>query len=383
MNELLSRIELAIKHLSTLDTLFTDKSSYTFPKEKDDYELYKYNKDELIKEFNVIGAFDEIYSQKNRQMKLADIFEYIFLGRCFYAMGTRRSKISNKEKFLKGLLHFINLLMCYESITVNVERRNKFLDKLTTIIPSIAKEENYKSLRKHKGSIGLPSKDPKLKSLNDYFDEFLPKTAGGLWHELIVYCFLLRNNLGYILPLLLHQKIYSKTDHLVPPDYLIITKDRQIFGIEVGSKKEIQSGSFSLKTAIPTATIDTINSRSSDRCPICKNWINFCPYVIDKYSNFEESISDVEVRCLLKCKLYSEKQIVNGECIYSKFSRKETKKLIHTKHKFADGKHYHYKCVLNNISKKERTELIKAKDEIAIKTHLPYYQGLENLMTNE
>ena len=41
MNELLNKIELAIKHLKTLDTLFTEKASNVFPKEKDDYELYK------------------------------------------------------------------------------------------------------------------------------------------------------------------------------------------------------------------------------------------------------------------------------------------------------------------------------------------------------
>jgi len=379
MNELLNKIELAIKHLKTLDTLFTEKASYVFPKEKDDYELYKYNKDELIKEFNLISAFEEVYSKKNRQMKLADIFEYIFLGRCFYAMGTKKSDASKKEKFLKGLLHFINLLMCYESITINVERRNKFLDKLVENIPSILNEENYKILRNYKGTVGLPSKDPNLKKLNDYFDELLPKTAGGLWHELIVYCFLLRNNLGYILPLLLHQKIYSRNDHLVPPDYLIITKDKRIYGIEVGSKKEIQSGSFSLKTAIPTATIDTINSRSSDRCPICKNWINFCPYVIEKYSNFKDNITDIEIRCLLKCDLFNENEIVNGICIYSKYQRKQAKKLVHTQHDYSDGKHYHYKCVLNEVSKEKKNQIIQAKDEIAIKTHMPYYQGLENL----
>ena len=108
----------------------------------------------------------------------------------------------------------------------------------------------------------------------------------------------LRNDIGYIVPLLLNQRLLGKNDNLVPPDFLIISHDKRIYGVEVGRKKEIQSGSFSLKTAIPTASIDTENSRSSDRCPICKRWIPFCDFVINNYSNFDFKIEKIESRCL-------------------------------------------------------------------------------------
>jgi hypothetical protein len=192
----------------------------------------------------------------------------------------------------------------------------------------------------------------------------------------------LRHNLGYVLPLLLHQKIYSKTDHLVPPDFLVITKDKRTFGIEVGRKKEIQSGSFSLKTAIPTASVDTENSRNSDRCPICQKWILFCPVVISKFSDFSSDISRTELKCLNSCTIFSRDEIVNGECPYSKYSRNGTQQ-AHTHHDYSDGKHYHYQCVLENVAEDKKEEIIEAEDVTAIKTHHPHYSGLESLVVNE
>ena len=91
-----------------------------------------------------------------------------------------------------------------------------------------------------------------------------------------MYVFLIRTDIGYVIPLLLSQRLIGRKGSLIPPDFLVITYDKNLYGIEVGIKKEIQSGSFSLQSNIPTATIDTINSRSSDRCPICKRWIPFC-----------------------------------------------------------------------------------------------------------
>lgn len=147
--------------------------------------------------------------------------------------------------------------------------------------------------------------------------------------------------------------------------------------------KEKQSGTFSLQTAIPTATIDTINSRTSDRCPICKKWIQFCPWVIDKYSNLDEVISKVEVRCLEQCDRFKKEEIIEGKCPHTKFSRKETKTGEHTKHPYADGKHYHYQCVLGAVSPDVKSLIFHAYDSIALKTHFPYYAGLEGLKAKE
>ena len=151
-------------------------------------------------------------------------------------------------------------------------------------------------------------------------------------------------------------------------------------GVSVGTKKEIQSGSFSLQTAIPTATIDTINSRSSDRCPICKRWIPFCDFVIRNYSDLDKEIIKAEIRCLEECNVYSKEEIAAGKCTYTKYSRNKAQSLEHTQHKYANGLHYHYNCVLKNISAGVKNKTIKANDTVALKTHYPYYSGLEELM---
>jgi hypothetical protein len=189
-------------------------------------------------------VFGQLYNQKDRTDDFSRPFEYILLGRGFYAIGTKKKNISNKQQFVKGILHFTNLLMCYESITVNTDRRNLLLDYLTGKISSIKNESGYTELRNYIGSVGMPESKAS-KTINSYFDKLLPKTAGGLWHELIVYIFIIRYNLGFILPLLLHQKIYSKDDHLVPPDFLLLTKIKEYMVLKLGIKKEIQSGSFS------------------------------------------------------------------------------------------------------------------------------------------
>jgi hypothetical protein len=378
MNQFFEKLELSVKHLKALNDFFANSENYQIPEEQDDLNIYQSNLTALVNDFSGINVFDQLYNQKERQMILADLFEYILLGRGFYAIGTRRQNISNKQDFIKGILHFTNLLMCFESITVNTARRNLLLDFLAERINSIGEENGFRELRNYADEVGMPDSG-ESKAISSYFDKLLPKTAGGLWHELLVYIFVIRNNIGFILPLLLHQKIYSKDDHLVPPDFLILTKDKRVYGIEVGIKKEIQSGSFSLKTAIPTATIDTINSRNSDRCPICKKWINFCPYVIEKFADFNSDISKVEVRCLTECNKYTREDILTGTCKYSKYSRNRAATLEHTHHNYSDNKHYHYSCVLSNVSEEKKNEIIGAQDTVAIKTHIPYYSGLEEL----
>jgi len=378
MKQFFKKLELSVKHLKALNDFFANAKNYQIPEEQDDLNIYQSNLAALVNDFSGINVFEQLYNQKDRQMILADLFEYILLGRGFYAIGTRKQNISNKQQFVKGILHFTNLLMCFESITVNTARRNLLLDFLAKRINSIKEEAGFNELRNYADEVGMPNSG-ESKVISSYFDKLLPKTAGGLWHELLVYIFVIRNNLGFILPLLLHQKLYSKDDHIVPPDFLILTKDKRVYGIEVGIKKEIQSGSFSLKTAIPTATIDTINSRNSDRCPICKKWINFCPFVIEKFADFNSDISRIEVKCLTECNKYNKVEILNGSCKYSKYSRGRAATLTHTHNHYSDNKHYHYSCVLSNVSPVKRNEIIAAEDKVAIKTHIPYYSGLEEL----
>jgi hypothetical protein len=268
--------------------------------------------------------------------------------------------------------------MSYESITVNSNLRGRYIEELIKSVPSVGNEVLMQELMGYNGPIGIPNSGAP-KPLEKYFDKLLPKTAGGLWHEMLVFIFLLRKDYGYVVPLLLSQRLYSLKAHLVPPDFLILTHDKRLYGIEVGMKKEIQSGSFSLRTAIPTATLDTINSRNSDRCPKCKKWILFCPYVISKYSDMNAKLEETEVNCLSKCTVYTREQILNGECKYTKYSRKYAKTLVHTHHDFADGLHYHYHCVLSSVDDSMHALLKAGEDVHSLKTHFPYYSGLEGL----
>ena len=140
---------------------------------------------------------------------------------------------------------------------------------------------------------------------------------------------MLRNDLGVIVPLLLTQKFIGLSTVVVPPDFLIISKNKDIYGIEVGIKKEIQSGSFSLQTNIPTATIDTINSRVSDRCPICKKWITFCDKIIEDYSNVNLELGkNAKVKCLEYCTIFSEDEILNGFVLMLNTSERQPGQLI-------------------------------------------------------
>jgi hypothetical protein len=376
MDDLFEKMGMAVRHLTILHNVFKRKSNFSNG-DKNDYDIYKSNLNSLSCNIDELKLSSQLYAPTGRQMILADLFEYILIGRGCYSLKSKE----DKERFVKLILHFVNLLMCYETMTVSDKLRRKFLTKLDEGIPNLGTEEYYHELKDFPGAVGLPKEETEApKHLNNYFDSILPKTAGGLWHELLVYVFLIRNKIGYIIPLLLSQRLMGGERNIIPPDFLIITPDKNLYGVEVGTKKEIQSGSFSLQTNIPTATVDTENSRVSDRCPICKRWIPFCDFVIDNYSNFDKMITKAELRCLIDCNKYPRESIAAGKCIYTKYSRNKVRTLAHTQHQFADGRHYHYRCVLSNVSKKLTNKIISAQDTIALKTHYPYYSGLETLI---
>lgn len=376
----------SVSHLQILNKVFSERSSYS---EKRDWEIYNENNESLSKIISSpdIELYNQLYHEKNRQMILADILEYILLGRGYYilASGSLKAKERKMGKFIELILRFVNILMSYETITVDVKLRKNFLKGLKGQIAEIAEEEQFNSLLNFNEEIGLPlgeDASPELKKINKYFDGILPKTAGGLWHELLVFIFLIRHNLGFVAPLLLHQRLLSGSGALVPPDFLIITQDKDIYGVEVGTKKEIQSGSFSLSTNIPTATVDTINSRSSDRCPICKRWIQFCEKVIRDFSDRTKKLPpSMKINCLKDCdvKGYTKAKISRGECPYAKYSRRRAESLKYSHIPQANGLHYHYQCVLASISKKQGKLLMESQDATALKTHYPYYSGLEML----
>jgi len=396
MDKIYEHLIKSITHLKSFQNTFINRNNYTNTLDYDVY-LDNFNKLSNIVSNPPVEMHKQLYDLKSRQMILADILEYIFIARGIFfipdGIKSPAKKKKNKGLFIKSILYFVNLLMCYEFMTVDDKLRVEFLNNLGIALPETKLETKNQELLRFSGKIGLTAANSDADSeLNKYFDKLLPKTAGGLWHELLVYIFLLRNDLGYIVPLLLNQKFFSGSDIIVPPDFLLITKEKDIYGIEVGKKKEIQSGSFSLMTNIPTATIDTINSRCSDRCPICNKWILFCDKVISDYSNLDININQKQIKCLDICKEnnndtrtdrcpFTRQQVLDGECPYSKYHRDEITEQFD--HKYVDGHRYHYKCILTKLSNEEQVKLkSNGGDVTAIKTHYPYYAGLDNLFTN-
>jgi hypothetical protein len=379
MENIFEGIKNTVNHLEILHNIFTNKDNFDIAN-KISFNIYMRNEELLNLTLDKLKFYDQLYNYKGRQMILADFIEYIFFGRGYYAI----KKTEDKENFIKAILYFVNLLICLEEMTISKDLRKKYLHELVLKNKNIAKENGYDELINFNGKIGLKKGESDAnKKLDKYFDSFFPKTAGGLWHELLVYIFLLRNDIGYIIPLLLNQRLLSGSKYIIPPDFLIITYGKDLYGIEVGTKKEIQSGAFSLQTNIPTATIDTENSGVSDRCPICKRWIPFCDFVINNFSSFDKKITKSEIRCLDECKIYSLEEIILGKCPYTKYSRKFAKTLEHANHEFSNGLHYHYRCVLDSLDENIRDKIINAKDSTALKTHYPYYSGLEELINKK
>jgi hypothetical protein len=426
MDTLLSSLEKSILHLKIIDDVFST-SDYA------DKQLYLSFK-QSISQLNVTYAqkfTDELYvggkkgrgeTSYGRQMILSDIFEYIVNGRGYYYA---EWSVEKKKIFIEIILNLINQLIVWDSLTVESTLRTQVLNELKSKMgDEFFKEEEmkrrHKALASYKGDIGFDTRDDALPKvvletmgaspgdekraryrLDEYFDSLLPKTAGGLWGELIVYLYMLRRNLGYILPLLLNQRILhgGSTESLKPPDFLIIRKDGTIAGVEVGGGKETQSGHFS--SALKGCQMVTVeNPRVPPRCPVCGKKTLFCPKVLKDYSSIDTnpllSISD-DILCAHECEFFSYADVLSGKCSYTLYHGMTGENLFfRQKRKFDTEYHYHYKCILTQKdeealsiieSRRERFEKkLQAEGETeaytscpirVLKMNYPYVEGLE------
>jgi hypothetical protein len=381
MRLLFNRLKLLSKHLIILDKTFRKRENYS---DKIDHAIYYEN----LKRFEELAAkeklkydhikakesdkgikveysfIDEVYSESSRQMKLADAIEFLFFSRgIYYLFQSEKFKEERVCKFLELNLRFVNMLMIYETLTVDNKLRKAFLSNLK---PVVRNDVGFSELKNWNDYVGLDKKDKKLKknAPNIYFDSLLPKTAGGLWHEILVYCFILKYNIGYIFPLLLTQKPISRKHKLSPPDLIVLhNKTYRYYGIEIGNLKERQSGGFMAPSGVPVIPIDTLNARISDRCPSCRKWIGICPKVINDFSNGKDLTPTNEIRCLTECEIYTLKEKLDGVCKYMKFRYKNK----NWRYDFADNKHYHYHCCLaRNHRIKNKITAINSYKELTI-----------------
>lgn len=358
MKDMYKNLQLASEHLLRLDEVFRTKANYS---SGTDFDIYKENvecferiaSDITIKEAALkimagkqekkgVSFADEIYHQSDRQMKLADLIEYLFFSRGIYFLFQSNQFRKDRVKiFLELILRFVNMLMIYETLTVDAKLRKRTLDKLKEFIKD---EPGFKDLYEWEKNIGLPGQEKDAP--NEYFDSLLPKTAGGLWHEMLVFAFILKFDIGYIFSLLLNQKPISLDNKLSPPDIIILHKRTfRYYGIEIGNLKERQSGGFMTPSGIPVIPLDTMNARVSDRCPTCSRWIGICPKVIKDFSEVdgENNKPKYEIRCLTECSLYTLEQKLGGACKYMKY-RYDNVQWRKDFPDFTDGKHHHYHC---------------------------------------
>jgi hypothetical protein len=361
MESLFEKLISLSEHFILLEKTFKQKENYN---SSIDYDIFLQNNKRLkkiishdkLKYYNQKAAngksikiptsfVNEIYGEDGRQMKLADIIEFMLYSRgVFYLFQSNRFQTERVCSFLEINLRLVNLLMVFETLTVDKKLRDTLLANLK---PLIGEEQGYDKILNWEHEVGLNKEHPKysIEAPNDYFDTLLPKTAGGLWHEILVYCFILKYNIGYIFPLLLTQKPISLKHKLSPPDLIILhNKTFRYYGIEIGALKERQSGGFMAPSGIPVIPIDTLNARISDRCPTCSKWIGICPKVIKDFSNTVSNTTHLvnEIRCLTECNIYTLEQQLNGECKYMKFKYKTNK----WKFSFTKGHHHHYHCCL-------------------------------------
>lgn len=366
-----------MKHLQILDEIFAN-TSHPY---RDLYLELRRDIETANKEGGFVTFDEELYvggkkgsgeTGYGRQMILSDIFQYIINGRGYYS--AERS-MAHRKAYLKIILYLVNQLMIWDSLTVNPNLRGVVLDKLEeeighSFFKEKQMEEEHQKLREYNGNIGFETaietlpKDEKTR-LDEYYDSLLPKTAGGLWNELLVYAYLLRIDAGYVLPLLLNQRILSRMDVLPPPpDYLLITHEGDLFGIEVGGRKELQSGAFQQRVrGIRAAT--TENPFIPRRCPICGNWELFCDKVINDFVDIDENpllYVKKDIRCAHDCEDYSFEDVIDGKCPFIQYQgptdeNRSTKQKI----KFATHYHYHYSCILQS---KDQTALATIEKQV-------------------
>ena len=108
MKDIFERMSNVLRHLEVLHEVFVNEENFK-TEEKTDYKIYKQNQEELRKLLDRLDFNSQLYGKKGRQMILADLIEYIFLGRGYYSIQSTK----DKENFVKAILHFVNLLGNY------------------------------------------------------------------------------------------------------------------------------------------------------------------------------------------------------------------------------------------------------------------------------
>jgi len=381
MKILLERLGISIDHLICLDSIFSDH----------DAEYQRINKILNSGKFNPIylEISRELYAggktapssrtKLNRQMILGDIIEYVFSGRAYYYAAKSEEKLRN---FLKLILYSVNQILLYDTITVEPSLRKLYIEKLEQKIDNdilFEKDGDDRIASEIKESQVKIWQDGWTPAIDDFVDSILPKTLGAP-KELIVFAEFIRLQIGIVVPLLLIQRIFGNKNPIAPPDFLILKSNKEIYGIEVGYKKELQSREFSIRTSIPTFAVDLKNNMHN-RCPKCGKNILYCDVVIDNYANgtLEKVMTVREGKKRVFCNECS--FFDNGNCKFSNYyGWVEGVNFNGQPLESKADRHYHTYCV------KDDTYLYRHKSLNILENHIeeffaqiPEIEGIKNL----
>lgn len=238
MKTILNKLKESVIHLQVLDDVLY-RNSEMFRRIESQYSSKDFKNEfaDITKQIYAGGKSSE-YS---RQMILGDLILYIMSGRAYFYASKDKE---NLKHFLKLTLYVVNQMLLYDLITTNPKIRLEFLKNLEKKINKKRLYENegdellIDELKKRFKNVKLWDKD--YKRFDDLMDSLMPKTLGAP-KELIVYAELIRLKKGYVLPLLLIQRLLGDDDIIAPPDFLLLKKNKNIFGIELGYNKESQS----------------------------------------------------------------------------------------------------------------------------------------------
>jgi len=96
MKQTYVHMDMSVKHLKSLEKTFSNKNNFTNPL---NFDLYKHSSLKLSATLHKgeLDFIDQLYSQENRQMILADMLEYIFLSRGLLSVLSKTNKFERNS----------------------------------------------------------------------------------------------------------------------------------------------------------------------------------------------------------------------------------------------------------------------------------------------
>jgi hypothetical protein len=307
-----------------------------------------------------------------RQMVLADIFQYIFIGRGYFVAV---KSPENMRRYIRLLFQTANLLLLQENLEVDAATRTKLIENLEEELGSgfyDMKEKLFNSAMAGLKAFSGKRVRNEGKEFENALDSLLPK-RNGLAVELIVFAMLLLKNYGYLVPLLLNQRLIRggtqnavKVDYVAPPDFLLLREKGEVFGIEIGGGKDAQNTKFSAYTSIPlfAVRLGDLMMPQPYRCGSCDRWITYADHVI------EGLISGTilpETESIAASDLLREERISQDELVYYGVAT--------NRDGVSQELRYHYDCVAAQPDVKAQL----AKSETSLILPVPFVRGLDML----